>query len=141
VGWVINYTDLYLVIALFSSDESGLGPGQPFMVWVWIWIWKISFKNVRFFNFFPFGSTKISFCRVKKYLGQRQVALLFTAGQKYAQVRSGQGPSLLFSTGQLMNWGRPLLTSSKPLNYFSLFLAELFLKSFSLYLLTKIKQI
>jgi len=26
---------------------------------------------------------------VKKYLGQRQVSLLFTAGQKYAWVRSG----------------------------------------------------
>jgi len=30
--------------------------GQPFMVWVWIW--KISSKNVKFFNFFPFGLKK-----------------------------------------------------------------------------------
>jgi len=29
-----------------------VGPGQPFMVWVW----KIFPKNVKFFNFFPFGS-------------------------------------------------------------------------------------
>jgi len=34
-----------------------VGPGQPFMVWVWIW--KISTKNVKFFNFFPFGSKNI----------------------------------------------------------------------------------
>jgi len=32
------------------------GSGLPFMVWVWIG--KISPKNVKFFNFFPFGSKK-----------------------------------------------------------------------------------
>jgi len=26
---------------------------------VWVWIWKISPKNVKFFNFLPFGSKKI----------------------------------------------------------------------------------
>jgi len=57
-----------------------VGLGQPFMVWVWIW--KISPKNVKFFNFFPFGSKKISSGRVGKYPGQRGVGLLFTAGQK-----------------------------------------------------------
>jgi len=35
---------------------AGFGSGQPFMVWVWIK--KISPKNVKFFNFFPFGSKK-----------------------------------------------------------------------------------
>jgi len=30
--------------------------GQPFMVWVWLW--KISPKNIKFFNFFLFGSKK-----------------------------------------------------------------------------------
>jgi len=68
-----------------------VGSGQPSLVWVWIW--KISPKNVKFFNFFPldpknlFGS------------GQRRVSLLFTAGQKYAQVRLGQGPSLMYRQG------------------------------------------
>jgi len=33
-----------------------VGSSQPFMVWVWIW--KISPKNVKFFNFLPFGSKK-----------------------------------------------------------------------------------
>jgi len=54
--------------------------GQPFMVWVRIR--KISPKNVKFFNFFPFESRKIASGRVRKYLGQSQVGLLFTAGQK-----------------------------------------------------------
>jgi len=37
------------------------------------------------------GSNKISLGRVKKSPSQREVGLLFTAGQKYARVRSGQG--------------------------------------------------
>jgi len=57
-----------------------VGSGQPFMVWVRIR--KISAKNVKFFNFFPFGSKKIASGRVGKYPGQSQVGLLFTAGQK-----------------------------------------------------------
>jgi len=48
-----------------------LGSGQPFMVLVRIR--KISPKNIKFFNFFSFGSKKIA-------LGW--VGLLFTAGQK-----------------------------------------------------------
>jgi len=54
--------------------------GQPFMVWVWIW--KISPKNIKFFNFFPFRIKKISSSWVGKYPGQQRVGLLFTAGQK-----------------------------------------------------------
>jgi len=57
-----------------------LGSVQPFMVWVRIQ--KISPKNVKFFNFFPFGSKKIASGRVGKYPGQSRVSLLFTAGQK-----------------------------------------------------------
>jgi len=72
-----------------SSDGSGskifdprwinflcLGLGQPFMVWVGIW--KISPKNINFFIFFPFRVKKMPSGRVKKYLGQRLVGLLFT---------------------------------------------------------------
>jgi len=33
--------------------------------------------------------------RVKKYLGQSRVGLLFTVGQKYVRVGSGLGPSLV----------------------------------------------
>jgi len=37
---------------------------------------------------------------VKKYPGQRWVVLLFTVGQKYARVGSGQGPSLPLTQGR-----------------------------------------
>jgi len=57
-----------------------VGTGQPFIVWVWIW--KISPKNVNFFIFFSLPVKKIFSGQVKKYPGQRQVGLLFTAGQK-----------------------------------------------------------
>jgi len=69
-----------------------VGSGQPSLVW--FWIWKISPKNTRFFNFFPSGQKKISSDRVKKYLGQTWVCLLFTASQKYAWDKLGEGPSL-----------------------------------------------
>jgi len=42
-------------------------------------------------QFFSLRVKKISSGHVKKYLGQRQVSLFFTAGQKYAWV--GSGPS------------------------------------------------
>jgi len=54
-----------------------VGSGQPFMVWVW----KISPKTVKFSIFF-LSEKNISSDRVKKYLGQRKVGLLITAGQK-----------------------------------------------------------
>jgi len=57
-----------------------VGSGQPFMVWVKIQ--KISPKNDKFFNIFPFGSKKIALGWVGKYPGQSRVGLLFTAGQK-----------------------------------------------------------
>jgi len=57
-----------------------VGSGQQFMVLVRIW--KISPKNVKFFNFFPFKSKIIALGRVRKYPGQSRVGLLFTAGQK-----------------------------------------------------------
>jgi len=60
-----------------------VGSGQPFMVWVWIW--KISPKNVKFFNFFPFGSKKS--LRVKGGLASYLMRVKSKLG-------SGQGPSL-----------------------------------------------
>jgi len=50
-----------------------VGSGQPFMVW--IRIRKISPKNIKFFNFFPFGSKKIALGLVGKYPGQSRVGL------------------------------------------------------------------
>jgi len=62
-----------------------VGSGLPSLVWVW----KISPKNQKIFYFFPFRSKKISLGWVKMYTGWRRVALLFTAGQKHAQIGSG----------------------------------------------------
>jgi len=73
---VVIYNETMICQSIYCSD----GSGSKFMVWVWIW--KISPKNVKFFNFFPLRSKKISAGWVKKYLVQRQVGLLFTAGQK-----------------------------------------------------------
>jgi len=47
-------------------------------------------------TFFPSGQKKISSGRVKKYPGQSQVSLLFTAGQKQARV--GSGPISIIET-------------------------------------------
>jgi len=74
-------------------------------------------KNHKIFNFFPFGSKKISSGQVKKYPGQRRVSLLFTSGQKYARVRSGPhlyNPVMTFSIKKkpLMNC---LLLETDPL--------------------------
>jgi len=68
-----------------GQNLARVGSGMPSMVWVW----KISHKNVKFFNFLPFGLKKISSGWVKKYPGQMRVGLLLTAGQKYARIGSG----------------------------------------------------
>jgi len=67
------------------------GLGQQLMVWVWIS--KISLKNVKLFNFFPFGS--------KKYLwvGSKSTWVEGGLASYLLRVKSklglGQGPSLL----------------------------------------------
>jgi len=48
--------------------------------------------KIQNFQFFALWVKKISVGRVKKYLDQSQVGLLFTAGKRYARV--GQGLSL-----------------------------------------------
>jgi len=93
-----------------------MGPGQYFLTWVGsgqlslvrVLIWKIFPRKSQIFQFNPSRVKKISSGQVKKYSGQRQVSLLFTAGQKYAQVVSGQGPSLLMTDAgghQNQDWG------------------------------------
>jgi len=57
-------------------------------------VWKISPWNPKFYNF-SLQIIKISWGWVKKYPGRRLFGLLFTADQKHARVRSGQGPFLL----------------------------------------------
>jgi len=53
----------------FWDSESIIKALNWIWVWVWVWVWKISPKNVKFFNFFSFGSKKVSSGRVKKYSG------------------------------------------------------------------------
>jgi len=55
---------------------------------------KFPLKNPNF-SIFSLGVKKISSGWVKKYPNQRRVGILFTAGQKYTVVGSGQGPSLI----------------------------------------------
>jgi len=57
-----------------------VGSGQPFMIWAGVW--KISPKNVKFFNFFPFASKK-------NILGSASYLL-----RVKSKLESGQGPSL-----------------------------------------------
>jgi len=86
---------------LACSDGSGskiFDPtsGQPSMVWVWIW--KISPKNVKFFNFFPFrskstrvkGGSASYLLRVKNKLRSGQVkAHLYRHGRGYYSSQLG----------------------------------------------------
>jgi len=53
---------------------------------------------------FPFGSNQISSGRVKKYLCQRWVMVLFTAGQKKARVGSAPISTLQFSFLSLFSY-------------------------------------
>jgi len=52
--------------------------------------------NIPNFSIFFSSGKKISSGWVPKYLGQRWVGLLFTAGQKYVQVGLGQSPSVVY---------------------------------------------
>jgi len=79
--------DKYCLRDLFIVVKTSDGSRSIFCHPSLIWVWKISPKNL---NFFPFRSRKISLSRVKKYPGQMQDGLLFTAGQKYS--RFGSGP-------------------------------------------------
>jgi len=65
------------------------------------WVWKIFPKIIKFFNFFPFGSKKISLGWVKKDPGPKRVGLLFTAGLKYAQFGSLFIPYLVTATREI----------------------------------------
>jgi len=66
----------FLVTLVMGSGSANSGFG------------KFPLKNSNF-SFFPFGSKKISSGRVKKYPGQREDGLFYTAVKKYAWVGSG----------------------------------------------------
>jgi len=76
-------------------DTGWVGLGQFFIAHVGlgqlslvrVWVWKISPKNLKFFNFLPFG-TKNLIGLGQKVPGSKTVDLLFTAGQKYANANS-----------------------------------------------------
>jgi len=56
-------------------DPGRVRSGQPFMVWVWIW--KISAKNLKFSNFFPFTSKNYHWCRSKSICVKDRAASYF----------------------------------------------------------------
>jgi len=77
--------------SLRSSVGSGpkiFNPGRVSHLWFGFEFGKFPLKTSNFLIFLPFGSKKISSGWVNKYPGQRRVGLLFTAGQKQAQVGS-----------------------------------------------------
>jgi len=71
-----------------------LGSGWVSHLWFGLEFGKFPLK-CQIFQFFSLWVKKNLFGRVKKYPGQRQVSLLFAAGQKCARVGLGQGPSLV----------------------------------------------
>jgi len=58
-----------------------MGSGQKFLTWVGSAIYGLGWENFKC-QIFSLRIKKISSGRVKKYPGQRQVGLLFTAAQK-----------------------------------------------------------
>jgi len=70
-------------VRLVGSGQFFVTPvrsGQTFMVF--LEFGKFPLKMSNFSIFFPSGLKKIASGRVRKYLGQSRVGLLFTAGQK-----------------------------------------------------------
>jgi len=81
-----------LVMGRVKNFWPGSGPVNFFCSgWVrqmvWVWIWKISPKNIKVFNFFPFRSKKISLGRVEKYLGRKGRQPLIYCGSKVSSGR------------------------------------------------------
>jgi len=73
-------------VCLYFSDRSGSKIFDRGWVGSAIYGLDLNLENFpkkhQIFKFFAFGSKKICSDRVKKYPGQSQVCLLFTAGQK-----------------------------------------------------------
>jgi len=95
--WRVQHFSTHIKRFTYSSDGSGsnifvacVGSGQPFSVWGW----KNSTKNPKFYNFFPWGQKKLLQAGSKSARAKDRSSLLFTAGQKYAWVGSGQNTSL-----------------------------------------------
>jgi len=81
----------------------GLGrSGQPSMVWVWVW--KISPKNIKFFNFFTFGSKKS--LRVGSESTRVKGGLASYLLQVKSKLGPGQGPSLISWQPWVKRWRR-----------------------------------
>jgi len=49
---------LYSLLLMMGTAQK-FWPGSVKPPLVWVWVWKISPKNPKFFNFFPFGLKKV----------------------------------------------------------------------------------
>jgi len=108
------------VSTVLNSDGSGskfFDPSRVSHLWFGFEFGKFPIK---FFNFFPFRSKKISSGRVRKYPGQRRVGILFTA----AWVGSGQGPSLVLNPNHIRDNSICPALSIVDLNYSYLFVGK-----------------
>jgi len=88
---------------LQTSSKISLFFSKHIQLFNWSQVWNISLLKSENFQLFSLWVKKISLGQVKKFLGQRRVSLSFPAGQKYARVRSGQGPSLFSPKVSLNN--------------------------------------
>jgi len=88
-GVVQRNTEWFVVMG--SGQFFAACLGQPFLVWVWVW--KISPKNLKFFNFFPFGSKKSH--QVKSKSTQVKDWSAHYLLHVKSMLRSGHGPSQL----------------------------------------------
>jgi len=72
-----------------------------FHCWFWFGFGKFPLEITNF-SIFSLRFKKISSGQVKKYLGQKWVGLLFTAGQKYARI--GLGPFFSLGLSWRLRW-------------------------------------
>jgi len=114
---VIDRAPLAGQYLLMLQPEVMMGSGQFFLAqdWsgqpslLWVWVRKFYPKNNKFLIFSPLCQKNL-FGLGQKVPGSKGVGLLFTTGQKYAQVRLGHGSSLTQS-GRWSYWSSNLQPS------------------------------
>jgi len=110
---IIQYTSTSNLLPLAKNSQQlnpymlVMGPNQSFLTrvrsghpsLVWVWIWKISPKNLKFFNFFPFRSKKNIVKSRQKVPGSEPARPLIYYGSKVCPGQFRYGT--ISSTGTL----------------------------------------